>query len=385
MKVQLRSKLPNVGTTIFTVMSQLAKEHGAINLSQGFPDFDPPQRLKDLVSEYMNKGANQYAPMAGVLELREQIAVKTERLYGHSVDPEREATVTVGATEALFSAIQAFVHRGDEVIMFDPAYDSYDPAVTLAGGTSVHIPLQTPDFRIDWQRLDEAISDKTALILLNSPHNPTGAVLSSADLDRLAEAVRDTRIVILSDEVYEHIIFDGEAHQSVLRHAELAGRSLVVSSFGKTYHATGWKIGYCIAPPALTVEFRKVHQFVPFTVVTPMQYAFADYLKEAPQHYLDLPDFYQEKRDRFCQLVEPSKFRFKPSRGTYFQLLDYSELSDMADVDYANRLTREIGVASIPISVFCEQMSPGHHLRFCFAKDDRTLEQAAERLCEISN
>ena len=383
MRVEFESKLPNVGTTIFTVMSQLAKEHGAINLSQGFPDFDAPQRLKDLVTEHMNRGANQYPPSAGIPELREQIAVKTDGMYGRKVDAETEITVTVGATEALFSAIQAFVHRGDEVIMFDPAYDSYEPAVTLAGGRSVHIPLRAPEFGIDWGRLDEAINAKTAMIVLNSPHNPTGAVLSSVDLERLAETVRDTRVLVLSDEVYEHIIFDGEAHQSVLKHAELAERSLVVSSFGKTYHATGWKVGYCIAPADLTKEFRKVHQFVPFTVVTPMQYAIADYLAEAPQHYLELPDFYQAKRDRFCELLKSSRFGFQPASGTYFQLLDYSELSDMADVDYANQLTRDIGVASIPISVFCERESPGRYLRFCFAKDDATLEQATERLCGI--
>lgn len=383
MKVQLKSKLPEVGTTIFTVMTQLAKEHGAINLSQGFPDFNAPQRLLDLVSEYMNRGANQYAPMAGVPELREQIAAKTEGMYGRRVDPDTEVTVTVGATEALFSAIQTVVRPDDEVIMFDPAYDSYAPAVTLAGGKSVHLPLYGTEFSIDWQRLEEATSDKTVLVMLNSPHNPTGAVLSPTDLDRLVEVLRDTRILVLSDEVYEHIIFDGKPHQSVLRHAELAERSFVVSSFGKTYHATGWKVGYCIAPPELTSEFRKVHQFVPFTVVTPMQYAIADYLAEAPEHYLELPDFYQEKRDRFCELIEPGGFRFRPAHGTYFQLLDYGGLSDMPDVDYANWLTREIGVAAIPISVFCEQTSPGRHLRFCFAKDDKTLEQAAERLCEI--
>ncbi len=383
MALRLNSKLPDVGTTIFTVMTQLALDHDAINLSQGFPDFDAPAALRDLVTHHLNRGANQYAPMPGVGALREQISLKCERLYGRRLDPAKEVTVTVGATEALFSAIQTVVHRGDEVIVFDPAYDSYEPAITLAGGVTRHIPLEPPDFQIDWNRVRDTITPRTRLILLNSPHNPTGAVLSSDDLSSLAEIVEQTPVSILSDEVYEHIIFDGRAHHSLLTHPALAERSFVVSSFGKTYHATGWKIGYCVAPSELTVEFRKVHQFVPFTVVTPMQHAIADYLAQAPEHYLNLPAFYQEKRDTFCRLLEGSRFRFRPAEGTYFQLLDYSEISNEHDEDYARRLTREIGVASIPVSVFCKDPFEGRYLRFCFAKDDGTLTRAAERLCNL--
>lgn len=368
-------------------MSSLASEFDAINLSQGFPSFNPSQDLLDLVTRYMNDGANQYAPMTGVAALRHAIAEKISMLYGRKVDADSEITICDGATEGLFSAIQAIVHRNDEVIVFDPAYDSYEPAVTLAGGKTRHIPLITSqenaDFHIDWQRLRDTICERTRLIVLNFPHNPTGVTLSDVELDTLAEIVRDKDIYLISDEVYEHIVFDGALHQSFLRHDELWRRTFVVSSFGKTYHATGWKVGYCIAPAALTQEFRKIHQWVCYAVITPVQHAIADYMKLTPQHYRELPDFYEEKRNRFCKLVEYSRFRLRPAKGTFFQILDYSEITNENDVAYASRLTREIGVASIPISVFCEQPPDTRQLRFCFAKDDNMLASAAERLCQL--
>ena len=379
----VQSKLPDVGTTIFTVMSQLATDHGAINLSQGFPDFPAPAGLLDRVSHHLRAGHNQYAPMGGLPALRAQIAHKTLALYGRSVDPDSEVTVTSGATEALFCAIEAVVQPGDEVLCLDPAYDSYDPAIRLAGGHAVHIPLRQPEFSVDWDRVQSAITPRTRLLILNSPHNPTGAVLSAADMAVLTELVRGTRLLLLGDEVYEHIIFDSRRHESLLRYPELAERSLVVSSFGKTYHATGWKIGYCVAPAALSREFRRVHQFVQFCVVTPMQWALADFLESDPGHYLDLPAFYQVKRDQFCALLQPSRFRFTPSAGTYFQLLDYGAITGEPDVDYAQRLTREAGVACIPVSVFCAEPLTIPRLRFCFAKDPATLERAAEILCRI--
>lgn len=380
---EIASKLPDVGTTIFTVMSQLAAECGAINLSQGFPDFSAPAELLERVAHHLRAGHNQYAPMAGIPALREQVAAKTERLYGRRTDPVTEVTVTSGATEALFCAIQACAGPGDEVLVFDPAYDAYDPAARLAGARCVHVPLVPPAFGVDWQRVRAALTDRTRVIVLNSPHNPTGAVLSAADLAALAELVRDRPIVLISDEVYEHIIFDGLRHESLLRHPELSARSLVVSSFGKTYHATGWKIGYVVAPAALTAEFRKVHQFVQFCVVTPMQHALAEFLESCPAHYLELPAFYQAKRDLFCRLLAPSRFRLTPSRGTYFQLLDYSAVSDEDDVAFARRLTREAKVASIPVSVFSRAPDGSRLLRFCFAKDEGTLAAAAEILCGI--
>ena len=379
----LRSKLPDVGTTIFTVMSQLAAEHGAINLSQGFPDFAAPAGLLERVAHHLRAGHNQYAPMAGLPALRARIADKTLALYGRAVDPETEVTVTSGATEALFCAIQAVVQPGDEVLCLDPAYDSYDPAIRLAGGRAVHVPLRPQDFSVDWDRVRAAITPHTRLLILNSPHNPTGAVLSAADMAELTGIVRESRLLLLGDEVYEHIIFDGRRHESLLRHPELAERSLVVSSFGKTYHATGWKIGYCVAPAALTLEFRRVHQFVQFCVVTPMQWALADFLESDPGHYLDLPAFYQAKRDRFCALLVPSRFRLTPSAGTYFQLLDYGAITGEDDVAYARRLTVEAGVACIPVSVFCATPPGRPLLRFCFAKEEATLARAAEILCRI--
>jgi len=384
MTVTLDSKLPDVGTTIFAIMSQLADEHGAINLSQGFPGFEPPVALRERIEHHLNSGANQYAPMPGVPPLREAIAEKTERLHGRPVDVDRSITVCTGATEGLFSTIQAIVRRGDEAIVFDPAYDSYEPAVTLAGGVTRHVPLAIAgngfDFQIDWDRFADAVNERTRLVILNFPHNPTGAILSSDDLDRLADIVRDTGAFLLSDEVYEHIVFDGAEHESLLRNDELWERTFVISSFGKTFHATGWKVGYCIAPPALTAEFRRVHQFTTFTVVTPIQYALADFLESDADFYASLPSFYAGKRDHFCRLLEDSRFCFKPARSTFFQLLDYSAISDESDELLASQWTRDVGVASIPLSVFCETPFTGQRLRFCFAKDDATLERAAEKL-----
>lgn len=379
--MQIQTKLPKVGTTIFTVMSQLAVEHKAVNLGQGFPDFEGPQALRDALAAAMNGGRNQYAPMTGVPALREQIARKTERLYGRKVNPDTDVTVTSGATEALFAAIAAVVRAGDEVIVLDPCYDSYEPAIELNGGRAVHVALDPRDFSPDWQRIADAVTPKTRMILVNTPHNPCGSVFSAADLDALAELSRKHDLIVLSDEVYEHIVFDGADHQSVLRHAELAERSFVVSSFGKTYHCTGWKVGYCIAPRALSAEFRKVHQYLTFCTFTPAQVAFADMLERDPQHYLDLPAFYQAKRDRFRELLAGSKFRLLPVGGAYFQVADYSALDDRDDLAFSEWLIKHAGVAAIPISAFYETPPADQRLvRFCFAKNDATLEQAAERL-----
>jgi methionine aminotransferase len=381
--MHLQTKLPKVGTTIFTVMSQLAIEHKAVNLGQGFPDFDGPQMLRDALAEAMNSAKNQYAPMTGMPKLREQIAVKAERMYGCRVNAGTEVTVTSGATEALFAAIAATVRSGDEVIVLDPCYDSYEPAIDLAGGRTIHIALRLTDFSVDWQRVKDAITPKTRMILVNSPHNPTGAVFSAADLDTLAEITRGTEILVLSDEVYEHIVFDGRDHQSVLRHAELATRSFVVSSFGKTYHCTGWKVGYCIAPPVLSAEFRKVHQYLTFCTFQPAQWAFAELLERDPQHYLDLPKFYQAKRDHFRELLAASRFKLLPVSGAYFQLVDYSAISDKDDLNFSEWLIREAGVAAIPVSAFYETPPNSRLVRFCFAKNDDTLAAAAERLCRL--
>lgn len=383
----ISSKLPDVGTTIFTVMSHLATETGAINLSQGFPSFDPPAALVERINWHLHNGANQYAPMPGLPALREAIAGKTRRMQGRELDPESEITVCTGATEGLFSAITAIVRSGDEVIILDPAYDSYEPAINLAGGTTRRVPLRIDenghDFHPDWQRIGDTINDKTRLIILNFPHNPTGATLSENDLDRLAELVRDTDCYLLSDEVYEHIVFDGEPHRSLVSHDELWKRSMVVCSFGKTFHATGWKLGYCAAPAHLSNEFRKVHQFTTFSVSTPMQHGVADFLVSDPAFYEDLPAFYQQKRDHFCKLLATSRFRLRPARSTFFQILDYGDISDEVDASLAKQWTREIGVASIPLSVFCETPFTGTRLRFCFAKDDATLEDAARKLCAL--
>ncbi len=379
----IKSKLPHVGTTIFTIMSQMANEHGAINLSQGFPDFEPPAKLLDMLEKYLKTSFNQYPPMMGVPYLREQIALKLERLYQVHIDPDHELTVTSGATEALFVAIQTVVQSGDEVIVFDPAYDSYEPAVTLAGGRTIHVPLQTPTFHIDFDRFADALSEKTRLVIVNSPHNPCGSVFSASEIEKLAELTRDKDLFFLSDEVYEHMIFDGGSHQTLLANKELKSKTFVVSSFGKTYHATGWKIAYCAAPREMTVEFRKIHQFVTFTSHTPTQWALAEFMDKHPEHYLTLPAFYEAKRDLFNKVMADSGFILAPSAGTYFQLADYSVLSDMNDRDFATFLTCEIGVAAIPISAFYETPPGDRIVRFCFAKQDATIIEAAEKLCAI--
>ncbi|MDD1019255.1 pyridoxal phosphate-dependent aminotransferase [Pseudomonas sp. TNT2022 ID1048] len=381
----ITSKLPNVGTTIFTQMSQLAVETGALNLSQGFPDFEGPQALRDAVGRHIANGHNQYAPMTGLPALRQQVAAKIARSYGVKVNADSEVTITPGATQAIFCAIQAVIQSGDEVIVFDPCYDSYEPAVELAGGRCVHVQLGLDDFAIDWQKLGEALSPRTRMIILNTPHNPSGALISRAELDQLAALIRDRDIYLVSDEVYEHLVFDGVPHVSVLAHEELYPRAFVVSSFGKTYHVTGWKTGYVVAPPALSAELRKVHQYVSFCGVTPLQYALADFMAECPEHVEQLPAFYQAKRDLFCDLLSPSRFSFTRVAGTYFQLVDYSQIRpDLNDVDMATWMTREHGVAAIPVSVFYQQPPQGQRLvRLCFAKREETLRQAAEKLCVI--
>ncbi len=385
MQNTLDSKLPHVGTTIFTVMSQLANETGAINLAQGFPSFEPPDALLSRYEHHLRHGANQYAPMPGVPSLLQAIAKKTEKFQGRRLDVGNELTVSTGATEGLFSAITALVRPGDEVIVLDPAYDAYEPAIELSGGATVHVPLRvaSDEFIIDWQRLADALTEKTRAIVLNFPHNPTGAVINREGLKTLADLLRDTDVFVISDEVYEHIVFDGEVHHSVLSHDELWERSIVICSFGKTFHATGWKVGYAAAPAALTAEFRKVHQFTTFAVNTPAQFALADFLESDPGFYESLSGFYQKKRDLFCELLEPSKLRLRPSKSTFFQVADYSEISEQPDVDIATQWTREHGVATIPLSVFCEAPISGNRLRFCFAKDDDTLKRAAEKLCAL--
>lgn len=378
----LISKLPEVGTTIFTVMTNMAHQYGAINLSQGFPNFDVDERLIQIVEKHMRDGKNQYAPMQGVLELREQIARKAHLVYGISCDPEHHITIAAGATEALFAAILCSVGPGDEVIIFEPAYDSYSPAIQLAGGIPIPLAMRFPNYAIDWDRVKDTISKKTQLIVLNSPHNPTGAILREADIAALMDITRGSDLFIVSDEVYEHIIFDANRHESMLRYPELAARSFTIGSFGKTYHATGWKVGYCIAPESLTNEFRKVHQYLTFAVNTPVQHAYAEYM--ADEHtYLGVAAFYQRKRNLFLDLIRNSKFRPLSCHGTYFQMLDYSEITNESDIVFAERLAKEHGVAAIPPSVFYHTGEDNHVLRFCFAKQDATLERAAERLCAI--
>ena len=380
--ISFPSKQPQVQTTIFTKMSAMALEHGALNLSQGFPGFDCAPALQELLQHY-SKGFNQYAPMAGVPALRQSLAAKTSSFYDIPVDADSEVTIVSGATEAIFAAIHCCVSPGDEVIMFDPSYDAYDPIVRLAGGIPIHIPLKaSQNFAIDWDELASKITPRTRAIMVNSPHNPTGAVWSMADLDAFAEVVKGTNLLLVSDEVYEHIVFDGAQHASILLHPELRKRSFVCGSFGKTYHITGWKIGYCLAPAFLTSEFRKLHQWVTFSSATPLQYALADYLKE-PSHYLGLSNFYQKKRDLFASQFSGTKWKVLPSAGSFFQCLDYSAISTEKDVDLANRLTREIKVASIPVSVFYETDPGDKILRFCFAKEDDMLVEAAKRLVQI--
>lgn len=380
--IHFPSKQPQVQTTIFTKMSQLALDEGAFNLSQGFPGFDCSEELQELLKFY-SKGHNQYAPMAGVPVLRQSIAAKTRDFYGIEMDSNMEVTVVSGATEALFAAIHCCVSPGDEVIMFDPSYDAYDPIVRLAGGVPVHISLKAEnDFRINWEELATKITGKTRAIMVNTPHNPTGSVWAMEDLDAFADVVKGTNILIVSDEVYEHIVFDGAQHASVLLHPELRKRSFVCGSFGKTYHITGWKMGYCLAPEYLTSEFRKLHQWVTFSSATPLQHALADYLK-TPAHYLGLSDFYQQKRDLFASFFKDSRWKILPSKGSFFQCLDYSAISDEKDVDLAVRLTQELKVASIPVSVFYETPPDDRILRFCFAKNDDMLQEAAQRLANL--
>jgi methionine aminotransferase len=375
----IASKLPNVGTTIFTVMSRLAQEHNAINLSQGFPDFDCDPALQGLVTKYMRAGLNQYPPMAGVPQLREAIAQKVQALYGASYDPEHEITVTPGATYAIFTAIAALVRPGDEVIVFEPTYDSYVPAIEVQGGVAVYVSLKFPDYHIDCADVGRAITPRTRMILINTPNNPTASVLSAADMQALARATRGTDIVILSDEVYEHIVFDGAQHQSIARFGELADRSFVVSSFGKTYHVTGWKMGYCLAPRELMAEFRKVHQFNVFICNSPVQYALAEYMQQ-PGHHLRLAAFYQEKRDYFRERLRESRFTLLPSAGTFFQSARYDDISGEQDRDFAARLTREHGIAAIPLSAFYRTPPREKVLRFCFAKKEETLFKGTEIL-----
>jgi methionine aminotransferase len=376
------SRLPAVGTTIFTVMSALAQEHGAVNLGQGFPDFDCDPALVGAVDEAMRRGLNQYPPMTGVPALREAVASKIEALYGHRYDPAAEITITAGATQAILTAILAIVHPGDEVIVLDPCYDSYEPNIVLAGGRAVHVPLTPGSFRPDFERIAAALTPRTRAIVVNTPHNPSATVWSAEDMQRLAALLRDTDVLLIADEVYEHMVYDGAAHQSVSRFPELAARSFVVSSFGKTFHVTGWKVGYVAAPAALTAEFRKVHQFNVFTVNTPMQHGIAAYMAD-PAPALGLAAFYQRKRDLFRDGLAATRFRLLPSEGSYFQCVDYSAISDEAEEAFCRRLTREIGVAAIPLSAFYPGGFEQRIVRFCFAKKDTTLTLALERLVRL--
>ncbi|WP_201741812.1 methionine aminotransferase [Flagellimonas alvinocaridis] len=378
--IEPSSKLPQVGTTIFTTIGQLAQEHNAINLSQGFPNFNPDPKLLELVGESFKKGHNQYAPMQGVLSLREAISEKTEHLYGHFYRPESEITVTAGATQAIFTTIAAFVRQNDEVIVIEPAFDCYEPAITLFGGKSIPVVLEGNDFKMNWSAFKSAISPKTKMVIINNPHNPTGTIWSKSDMVQLQDILRDTNIILLSDEVYEHIVFDGKPHQSVAKYPDLAARAVICSSFGKTFHATGWKMGYCVAPKPLMQEFQKVHQFNVFSVNHAMQVALAQYVKD-PKHYVNLGSFYQEKRDVFLKGIKGSRFKMIPSGGTYFQLLEYSDITDEKDTVFAERLIKQHKLASIPVSVFCKADYDQKFLRFCFAKTNDVLDKA----CQILN
>jgi methionine aminotransferase len=378
----VQSRLPRVGTTIFTVMSALAQAHGAVNLGQGFPDFDCDPRLVDAVDAAMRAGHNQYPPMTGIPALREAVAAKIEALYGHSYDPGSEITITAGATQAILTAVLTVVHPGDEVIVLEPAYDSYEPAVVLAGGKAVHVPLDVGTFRPNFDAIAAALSPRTRAILVNTPHNPSATVWSADDMRRLAALLRGTDVLVIADEVYEHMVYDGAQHESVARHAELAARSFIVSSFGKTYHVTGWKVGYVAAPASLMAEFRKVHQFNVFTVNTPMQHALAAYMAD-PRPHLELAAFYQHKRDLFRAGLAASRLRLLPSAGSYFQCVDYSAVSEATELDFCQWLTREVGVAAIPLSVFYREGLEQRIVRFCFAKKEETLALAIERLRRI--
>ena len=377
------SKLPAGGVSIFAVMTRLANEVGAINLSQGFPDFDTSPELIESVARFMREGHNQYAPMPGVLALREALSLKIETLYGRRYDPVTEITVTTGSTEGLFATITALVHPGDEVLLFQPAYDSYTPAVTLSGGTPVYATLRYPHYRIDWDEVKRKVSSRTRAIVINSPHNPTGMIWTPDDIRELARVLQDTDAVVVADEVYEHILFDGARHESLARYPEIAERAVVISSFAKTYTTTGWKVGYCAAPPALTSAIQGVHQWITFAVNTPIQMAYAEAVGRDP-YCRDITDFYQGRRDTFLSLTQASRFRALSCQGTFFQMFDYSEITREPDTDFAIRLTREHGVAAIPISPFLyEGEQAGPVLRFCFAKRDETLERAAERLLRV--
>jgi len=379
---EITSKLPKTGTTIFTVMSKLANDVGATNLSQGFPDYSSSKDLFHKVHQYMKKGFNQYAPMPGFIGLRETIAEKVEKMYAAKYNPDTEITITAGGTLAIYTAISALIHEGDEVIVFEPAYDSYVPSIELNGGIPVYIQLKPPDFHIDWSEVRKMVNPRTRMIIINTPHNPTGSVMSAADMKELEKLTKNTDIVILSDEVYEHIIFDNREHQSVCRFPKLAERSLVVFSFGKTFHNTGWKMGYVLAPENLMKEYRKAHQYIVFTCNTPIQMALADYLKDE-NNYLNLPEFYQQKRDFFNSLLKKSRFSFLPSAGTYFQLVRYDGISKERDTDFSVRITKENKVASIPVSVFYHEGVDNKYIRFCFAKSEKVLQAAAEELCKI--
>ncbi|WOC28033.1 methionine aminotransferase [Pseudoalteromonas sp. N1230-9] len=364
-------------------MTALANQHQAINLSQGFPEFDAPELLKKQLNHYVLEGFNQYAPSSGIVRLQQQIAALIARKYHNNINYEQQVTVTSGATEALFVAIQTLVKEGDEVVVFDPAYDSYQPAIELAGGRSVHVALQAPDYCIDWQAVANAISEKTRAIIINTPHNPSSKTLKAEDVSALKDLVKKHDLYVISDEVYEHIIFDKEAHLSVLTDAELFARSFVISSFGKTFHSTGWKMGYCVAPSELMKEFRKIHQYVTFSSFTPAQHALADMLELKPEHVEQLNEFYQQKRDLLSEALKESRFTILPSEGTYFLLLDYSDVSDLDDVEFCHWLVEQAGVAAIPLSVFYSTQSHDKVIRLCFAKNDDTLKRAAEILCQL--
>jgi methionine transaminase len=380
--LSLKSKLPQATTSIFAVMSKMANDYDAVNLSQGFPDFPVSEELIDLVYEGMQKGLNQYAPMTGLSSLREAVSQKIKKVYTTDINPDTEITVTAGGTQALFVAITAIVHEGDEVIMFDPAYDSYDPTIRLNKGIPVHLELKAPLFGIDWQEVENSITNKTKLIIINTPHNPTGAVLDESDLKKLEQIITKHGIYVISDEVYEHIIFDGKKHESILKYPAIYERGIAIFSFGKTFHTTGWKTGYMIAPEATTKELRKMHQFNVFCTNTPVQYGIAKYMQNE-DNYLPLPQFYQERRDKFSQLLSKSRFEAHNCYGTYFQLYSYDKISNKSDTEMAEWMTIKHGIATIPASVFYENGNHIKYLRMCFAKSDETLEKAAELLCKI--
>ncbi len=379
----IRSKLPNISTSIFTVMTELANKHNALNLSQGFPDFNPPEGLIKLVETYMRKGHNQYAPMQGIMSLREKIALKTQELYGQTFDPDTEITITSGATEAIYTSISAFVQEGDEVIVFEPAYDSYAPIIKINGGNPIYVAVKLPDYKIDWDEVNKMVNARTRMIIINTPHNPSGSILSAEGMEKLNKLVAGTKILVLSDEVYEHLVFDGVKHESVIKYPNLKERAIIVSSFGKTYNATGWKMGYCMAPQNIMKEIRKIHQFNVFAVNTPIQYALAEFI-DRKEVYLELHQIFQQKRDEFLNLIQGTRFSYTPTQGSYFQLLSYKEISDEKDTVFSNRLIEEFGIASVPVSAFYHDNFDARVLRFCFAKSSDTLKKAAEILHKVS-